>query len=1118
MTLDHADTSFLERQVGVPTFARGSAYAAQGSVLLRMASTAAVPGSRQTMSGAVAGNAAAPYRVSVELGYGADGRLVSFRGSCTCPVGSNCKHAVALVLASDPGEVPGSGGPVDHRPAPGSAGRPPVRPPTRRARPAWEAPVATILAGTTAVGVGDDQAALALQFEVVPPQAATSRRTGPKPASIKVRPVVRGRNGNWVRSGVSWSRLDYWSFGQRGDERTEQHLLLLQELLALSRIHRSRYYGYGEETVALEAIPSRRLWDLLNEGDDQGLPLVTSGRAATPVELHREPVDVVLDVRDDGGGLEVAPSFADGDGPIDVGGLVLIGAHRHGVGWWRGGSAPGGTGEGTLHLAPLGAPLAPGVEALLGREPVRVPPGDADRFFATAYPALRRRIPVRSADGSVVLPDPAPPELHLVLRHRPGPVIEVSWRWGMAGSGSRLPLWPEPSGRIEDDHELAVVASVCAVLDGHPRLFEAFAGDQRLSADSVLVGMDAVRFVAEIVPVLGSLPGVSVENVGEVPDYRRLEDSPVVHLDGGTPTGGDWFDLSVTVTIGGEDVPFAELFMALAGGDEHLLLPSGAYFSLDRDELRQLARLIDEARSLHETSIGAIRLSRFQAGLWEELKRLGVVSAQAGRWEAAVRALLEVGDRVDHPAPAGLTATLRPYQRDGFTWLAYLFEAGLGGILADDMGLGKTIQALALMCHVRDRGAAPAPFLVVAPTSVVGNWEAECRRFAPDLQPVAVTETAARRGVPLEEAVAGADVVITSYSLFRLDYDEYAALGWSALFLDEAQMVKNRASQGFQKAKLLPVPCKVAMTGTPIENNLMELWSLLAITAPGLFPSPERFTEYYRHPIERRGDGDRLDLLRRRVRPLMLRRTKEEVAADLPDKQEQVLELDLLPRHHRLYQTYLARERQKVLGLLGDVQKNRFEILKSLTVLRQASLAGSLVDERHVRVPSTKLDVLEELLTEIVADGHRVLVFSQFTRFLGMARQRIEAAGIDACYLDGRTRNRQEVIEQFRTGDAPVFLISLKAGGFGLNLTEADYCIILDPWWNPATEAQAVDRAHRIGQAKKVMVYRLVAKDTIEEKVMALKDRKAALVAQVMGEGAFEAGALTAADIRQLLE
>ncbi|MGH9126858.1 MAG: DEAD/DEAH box helicase, partial [Acidimicrobiales bacterium] len=257
--------------------------------------------------------------------------------------------------------------------------------------------------------------------------------------------------------------------------------------------------------------------------------------------------------------------------------------------------------------------------------------------------------------------------------------------------------------------------------------------------------------------------------------------------------------------------------------------------------------------------------------------------------------------------------------------------------------------------------------------------------------------------------------------------------------------------------------------------------------------------------------------LRRRVKPLMLRRTKEQVAPELPDRQEQVLELELSPRHKKLYQTYLARERQKILGLLGDMTKNRFEIFRSLTLLRQASLDISLIDATHRNVPSSKLDALMEMLEDIVADGHRVLVFSQFTRFLGQARRRIEAAGITCCYLDGRTSNRPKVIGEFRTGDAPVFLISLKAGGFGLNLTEADYCILLDPWWNPATEAQAIDRAHRIGQTRKVMVYRLVAKDTIEEKVMALKAKKNALFASVLDSGGFESGAMTAADIRALL-
>jgi SNF2 family DNA or RNA helicase len=259
-------------------------------------------------------------------------------------------------------------------------------------------------------------------------------------------------------------------------------------------------------------------------------------------------------------------------------------------------------------------------------------------------------------------------------------------------------------------------------------------------------------------------------------------------------------------------------------------------------------------------------------------------------------------------------------------------------------------------------------------------------------------------------------------------------------------------------------------------------------------------------------------LLRQRIRPFLLRRTKDQVAADLPPKQEQVLELPLNPRHRRIYDTHLQRERQKVLGLLGELEKNRFEIFRSLTLLRQACLDPALVDDSYTGVAATKLDALMELVDELVSEGHRTLVFSQFTRFLRSARDRLDAHGVEHCYLDGTTRDRAAVIEEFRNGAAPVFLISLKAGGFGLTLTEADYCILLDPWWNPATENQAIDRTHRIGQDKPVMVYRLVAKDTIEEKVMALKERKAALFASVLADGDAGAAKLTADDIRGILD
>jgi SNF2 family DNA or RNA helicase len=302
-----------------------------------------------------------------------------------------------------------------------------------------------------------------------------------------------------------------------------------------------------------------------------------------------------------------------------------------------------------------------------------------------------------------------------------------------------------------------------------------------------------------------------------------------------------------------------------------------------------------------------------------------------------------------------------------------------------------------------------------------------------------------------------------------------------------------------------------------MENNLMELWALLSLTSPGLFPDPQRFAEHYARPIERGRDAELLARLRRRIKPLVKRRTKELVAAELPPKQEQTLEVELHPRHRKIYDTHLQRERQRVLALLDDFDHNRITILRSITRLRQLSLHPALVDPGNEAVPSAKLDALVEQLDDVIGGGHRALVFSQFTSFLGRVRERLDAEKIGSCYLDGRTRRRDTVIERFRSGADPVFLISLKAGGVGLNLTEADYCFLLDPWWNPATEAQAIDRTHRIGQTRQVMVYRLIARDTIEEKVRALAERKAALFTGVLDDGDLFSGALTAEDIRGLL-
>ncbi len=989
----------------------------------------------------------------------------------------------------------------------------------------WEAPFRGLIASAFANRDGSASREIGLQLELFHPPRSSERGATADRSSIRARLVMRNEVGNWVRSGISWSRLDYYSFAYSYEEgnggRAEEQLRVLKELLWMSRIasRQAGYYSHNEQVVKLETINSRRLWDLLREACELGLPLMTSGKAALPVVVHPTPAVISVDVIRSDGDLALRPrAVIDGE-QIPGPSCVLVGTPAHGVAWMSR-STTDSTGGTRICLAPFDSPVDDQLRELLDYERLHVPGYDEDRFLTEFFPVLRHRVALESSDGSVELPEPPPPTLVLSVGHLQGDRAELTWAWDIPGAGG-TGLYEgafDPYGRGQDQvAKFAIVESVTDTVESVPELFETTPFGERLLDNTVLEGFSYVRFSTDLLPTLSETPGVRVDQLGTAPHYRELLGAPTVSLGESGTSDNDWFDLTVTVDVEGEQVPFAELFIALAEGQSHLILPSGSFFSLDREELRQLGQLIAEARSLEDSSGDSVRLSRFQASFWEDLQRLGVVTAQAGRWEASVKALAGATPRTDHSVPKGLHGTLRPYQVAGFNWLAFLYELDLGGILADDMGLGKTLQALALICHTRESGLSQDPYLVVAPTSVVGNWASECNKFAPGLAVAAISETSARRGTPIKTVAARVDVVVTSYSLFRIDYDDYATVSWAGLFLDEAQFVKNRNSQAFQRAKMLPAPFKVAMTGTPFENNLMELWSLLSITAPGLFRSPERFAEYYRAPIEKKSDTERLDQLRRRVRPLMLRRTKDEVVKDLPDKQEQVLELELNPRHKKLYQTYLQRERQKVLGLLGDLQKHRFEIFRSLTLLRQASLDCSLVDAKHNKVPSTKLDALMELLGDIVEDGHRVLVFSQFTRFLDLARKRIESAGIDYCYLDGHTLKRDRVITKFRKGTAPVFLISLKAGGFGLNLTEADYCIILDPWWNPATEAQAVDRIHRIGQTKKVMVYRLVAKDTIEEKVMALKAKKEALFSNVMDGGAFESAALTVADIRELL-
>ncbi|WP_369130509.1 DEAD/DEAH box helicase [Modestobacter roseus] len=1076
----------LAEAVGEHVLDRARSYAGRSVLDVRVGDGA------RRLTGLVQGGAPEPYRTTVVR---TEGGRVGWAAACTCPVGDDCKHAVAVLLHLRPE--------IERAPGGSRPGRPAAR--------TWEQELAELV--TSAGRPAPATVPIALQFELVEPEPGRGRSSVAAPGTrqrlIRLRPVVPGKRGQWVRSGVSWRQLQYENTQAGWDPA---HLAAMRALHATHQAARNQYWSYAPADVYLHEFGAG-LWRLLADAVADGVPLVTADRSARPVVLAQVPADVAVDLRRDGEHTELSAVLQLDGRAVDPGRLSFLGMPPHGVSV----EGPAG-GDGDvpgLVLARLDRPVPPVLAGLVGRGGrIEIPPGDVDRFLRDWYPGLRQAVPVISGDGSVALPEVHRPRLAVEVRYPGDATLGLAWAVRY-GDRSFAPGAPSTPGDGRDP------AAERLLVEGLPgpatALPELWTPEGSLAERTELAGMEALEFTTEVLPALRADPALDVTVVGTPTDYRHTTAAPQFSFTARDTGESDWFDLGVSVTVDGQSVPFETLYKALAAGRTRLLLISGTYFSLQRPEFEQLRLLIEEARALQDVPGEGTRVSRYQASLWEQLLGLGVVEEQSERWTREVRGLIEAEHAEPPPAPAGLAAELRPYQLDGYGWLSFLWDHRLGGVLADDMGLGKTLQALALLVRAHQAGDLDdAPVLVVAPTSVVPTWAREAARFAPGLRVAVVGETERKSGTALRDRVAGAHVVVTSYALFRIDEEAWAELPWRGLVLDEAQFVKNHQARTYQCARRLQAPVKLALTGTPLENSVMDLWALMSIVAPGLFPDPARFTEAYRIPIERDGDAEKLATLRRRIRPLVLRRTKEMVAAELPPKQEQVLEVVLNPRHEKLYQTHLQRERSKVLGLVEDMSKNRMTIFRSLTLLRQLSLDPALIDPAYADVPSSKADAFLEHLRAVVAEGHRVLVFSQFTRFLRNIRARLTAEGIDWEYLDGRTRDRDGVVQGFREGTAPVFLISLKAGGFGLTLTEADYVFVLDPWWNPASEAQAVDRAHRIGQDKTVIVYRLVSVGTIEEKVMELKARKSALFSRVVDDGALASGALTADDVRGL--
>ena len=941
----------------------------------------------------------------------------------------------------------------------------------RRSVPEWSRVLQQML--------GDDHDRLGESLALV----VDAHDPGVEPSLI---PLRRGTSAAWTTKRASWLDLTATQWASVTDGLDPTHVSLMREGYRLSRESRS---WHSRTEVTLSSL-GEHAYAWLARLVRAGVELFTSPEADERVVLSHATWDADIDVRSGDDGLDVRVVARNGDEVItrpridrDASVLLLDGGR----------AIARIEGLGTLDGFPLDRAL-------------HIPAADVAEFRGTWLPALLKRFSMASSDGS--FDAQARPNVSVVgTVRRDGESVVVRWwaEYQQGESRSRTPV----AHCMQDEAVAEIVRRVESWGRGmDSALWSAPPRTGRLAPWRV------PAFLEKVVDTEG-IDGLVWDVAEDVRAIDVREDGFEVALNV-DPAARDWFDLNVRLRLGNVTISVREALEAIAGGQDYVEV-AGTWVRLDGERIRSLANLLEEARTLAGWDGEGVRLTPMQVGVVDLFATASDHVAMSDAWRMRIAPLRDASTDAGLPPLPSLATILRPYQRRGHAWLTTRLSGGIGGILADDMGLGKTVQILSAVAALRAHAGESSPVLVVVPTSVVGVWIDQARTFTPALEVRAVKETATRRGTTIREEVENADIVVTSYTLARLESEQWSQVRLGGLVIDEAQAVKNPRTATYRALRDLDAPWKLAVSGTPIENSLSDLWSLLSLTCPGLLPPWETFQQQVRRPIENGSDPAMLARLSAYVAPFVLRRTKEEVAPDLPDKIVDVVRVDLGKEHRHIYDQFLARERARILDLLRDVDANRMSVLASITRLRQLALDPALVEESYAHVGSAKIEYLADRLDEIVPLGHQALVFSQFTSFLERIRHMLERRGISVVQLDGSTRGRAEVIEKFRSGQAQVFLISLKAGGSGLTLTEADYVYVMDPWWNPAAEEQAIDRAHRIGQTKKVNVYRMVATDTIEAKVVELQDRKRQLISSVMN-GTGTGARLSEADLRGLLD
>ena len=759
-------------------------------------------------------------------------------------------------------------------------------------------------------------------------------------------------------------------------------------------------------------------------------------------------------------------------------------------------------------------------------QPMRVPRAAVPNFINQEYPAIKQFIPVETnISADLFTLKPAEPRFRLVVS---GSRASLSAKfYAEYGGNTLVAAREEAAGNFAVPSTADIMEYQVRNLRAEKKALEklapsGFRGHRGDLLTSIVGTREVLNFLGGAIPRLRRY-GWRVEMEGRIAPFMDEAEftSPVIHIQN---AGNGFFDVGYEYeNTGGQSLSESEIQRALNMGDA-FVEKNGAVVLLDIDAIETARDVFRDCAVDAAGAAGSFRMDDIYAAyVQSSLMSLDGVDVEAPPdWMA--RAGTQNRDSKIEPEPLGekLEAMLRPYQKEGVYWLRFLERSGFCGILADEMGLGKTLQTLTWLQLERVNEAARGkPALIICPTSLVDNWGEEAAKFVPHLRVLKMQGADRHEHV---EKIGEVDLVVTSYALMRRDLDEYLKHEFSVVALDEAQHIKNRTTQNAVSAKKIRALHKLVLTGTPIENSVADLWSIMDFLMPGYLSNHKAFREHYELPISTGGpDGDLAQMkLRRKLHPFLIRRLKKDVAGDLPPKIERVAHSTLSKDQYMVYRELLETAKRKI-GDMVQAQgfnRSRMQILKTLLRLRQTCCHLDLLKLPNLRseYPSAKMELFFELVDEALDAQHRILVFSQFTSMLGILRNEFEQRGLKYCYLDGATKDRQSIVHQFNTDRSiPVFLISLKAGGSGLNLTGADMVIHYDPWWNPAVEDQATDRAHRIGQKNTVYSVKLITKDSVEEKVLEMQKRKKNVIDATLEKDADFSRALTWNDVQELL-